>query len=73
MSNSRTLERVQQKRLGTVKRTCAGRSKPFRRVLGVTSMLAETGAGTHRHAWRLHATKGRLTWRVPLDWKWRSA
>ena len=52
------------------KRTILGRKKAFRRVLGARSIIAETGDGRHRHATRLHATKGWLTWRVPLRWRW---
>lgn len=68
MSASRTLLRGIDR---NPKKTILKKGARFRRVLGVSSMLAETGDGVHRHAYRYHATKGNLTWRVPLWWKWR--
>lgn len=70
MSASRTLER--KNKMVANKRSIMGRAKPFRRVLSVVTLIAETGDGPHKHAIRYHATKGRLTWHVPMRWMWRA-
>ena len=68
MSHSRTL--LRRNKYAAPKRTILKRAARFRRVLGVKTLIAETGAGRHKHAYRYHATKGWLTWRVPFYWEW---